>query len=120
MKIRLNLYLPQLHEDFYATWQRRSTSRVERRWSTEIPLVVDNAVVGTLSVVGVQVGGSIAPVLVAFSELVEPLESQLTEVLEEHREKFSEKTEDSEASAVTTTSDPSAAELKSKEPSITT
>lgn len=85
MKIRLNLYLPRLHEDFFATWTRRSTSRAERRWSTEIPLVVDDVVVGTLSVVGVQDGGSVAPVLSAFAELVEPVEAQLAQVLEQHR-----------------------------------
>ena len=87
MKIRLNLYLPQLHEDFFATWTRRSTSRADRRWSAEIPLVVDDAVVGTLSVVGVQDGGSVAPVLSAFAELVEPVESQLAQVLDEHQKR---------------------------------
>lgn len=115
MKIRLNLYLPQLHEDFYATWQRRSTSRVERRWSTEIPLVVDNTVVGTLSVVGVQGGGSIAPVLVSFSELIEPLEDQLAAVLEEHRKKFATKEADSAAQASATK-----AETQPKAPSSVT
>lgn len=84
MKIRLNLYLPRLHEDFFATWQRRSTSRADRRWSIEIPLVVDNAVVGTLSLVGVQNGGSVAPVLVELSDLLHPLETQLTQLLEAH------------------------------------
>ncbi len=85
MKIRLNLYLPRLHEDFFATWQRRSTSRTDRRWSVELPLVVDNTVVGTLSVSGVQDGGSVAPSLTALSDIVEPLEMQLESVLEHHR-----------------------------------
>jgi len=82
MKIRLNLYLPQLHEDFFATWQRRSRTRADRRWSTEVPLVVNNSVVGVLSVVGVQDGGSVAPILADFSELVGPLENQLEEILQ--------------------------------------
>lgn len=88
MKIRMNLYLPQLHEDFFATWQRRSRSRAERRWSTDIPLVVENTVVGTISVVGVQDGGSVAPVIAAFTELIEPVEAELAQALEEHSLNF--------------------------------
>lgn len=82
IKIRLNLYLPQLHEDFFATWQRRSRARVDRRWTAELPLVVDNRVVGVLSVVGVQTNGSVAPTLIDFSEMVAPLELQLEETLQ--------------------------------------
>ena len=81
MKIRLNLYLPRIHEDFYATWRRRSTSRADRRWTVEVPLVVDNAVVGTLTVVGVQDGGSVAPVLSELTAIVEPLEDELAKIL---------------------------------------
>lgn len=84
MKIRLNLYLPKLHEDFFATWQRRSRTRADRRWTAEVPLIVDNAVVGTLSVTGVQDGGSVAPILSEFAELIKPLESELEDVLRQH------------------------------------
>ena len=81
IKIRLNLYLPQLHEDFFATWQRRSRSRSDRRWTAELPLVVDSSVVGVISVVGVQTQGSVAPTLIDFCELVLPLEQHLEELL---------------------------------------
>ena len=81
MKLRLNLHLPQLHEDFYATWRRRSRTRADRRWTMEVPLVVDNSVVGTLSVVGVQDDGSVAPRVSDLAELVVPLEKHLEQVL---------------------------------------
>lgn len=81
MRLRLNLHLPQLHEDFYATWRRRSRTRADRRWTMEVPLVVDNTVVGTLSVVGVQDGGSVAPRVSDLAELVLPLEKHLEQVL---------------------------------------
>lgn len=82
IRIRLNLYLPQLHEDFFATWQRRSRARSDRRWSAELPLVVDDTVVGVLSVVGVQQGGSVASTITDFAELVYPLEGQLEQILQ--------------------------------------
>jgi len=84
MRIRLNLYLPQLHEDFYANWRRRSRTKADRRWSAEVPLIVDNTVVGTLAVTGVQVDGSVAPKLAQLAELVRPLEQELADVLEQH------------------------------------
>lgn len=84
IQIRLNLYLPHLHEDFYANWSRRSRSRSDQRWHVELPLVVEGAIVGVLSVTGVQNGKSVSPSLAAFAELVEPLESQLSHRLKEH------------------------------------
>jgi len=80
-KIRLNLYLPHIHEDFFATWQRRSRSHSDQRWNVQLPLVVDGTIVGVLKVTGVQDGESVAPSLSAFAELVEPLELQLGEML---------------------------------------
>lgn len=84
MRIRLNLYLPQLHEDFFATWRRRSRTKADRRWTAEVPLIVDNTVVGTLSVTGVQDDGSVAPKLGQLAELIRPLEQELADVLEQH------------------------------------
>ena len=81
MKIRLNLYLPKLHEDFYATWRRRSRTNVNRHWTVDIPLVVDGDVVGLLNLTGVQENGSVAPRLSDLADLVLPLEKQLAATL---------------------------------------
>ena len=86
IQIRLNLYLPQIHEDFYATWNRRSTARTDQRWSVELPLVVEGAIVGVLSVIGVQDSTSVSSTLGAFAEIVEPLEMQLEHTLQKHRQ----------------------------------
>ncbi len=80
-KIRLNLYLPHIHEDFFATWQRRSRSRSDQRWNVQLPLVVDGTIVGILKVTGVLEGESVSPSLSGFTELIEPLEAQLGEML---------------------------------------
>ena len=82
-KIRLNLYLPQLHEDFYATWRRRSRTNINRRWTVDLPLVVDDTVIGVLSLRGVQDSGSVTPKLADLSDLVVPLEKRLAQILEE-------------------------------------
>ena len=86
IQIRLNLYLPQLHEDFYATWSQRSTARPDQRWNVELPLVVDGAIVGVLAVTGVQEAVSVSPTLAAFAEIVEPLEAQLEHTLRKHEQ----------------------------------
>ena len=86
IKIRLNLYLPQIHEDFFATWHQRSPSRSARRWSMEIPLTVEDEVAGFLYVSGVQESGSTSRLIADFAELIEPLESQLAEIAAAHRE----------------------------------
>ena len=83
IQIRLNLYLPHIHEDFFATWSRRSRSRSDQRWNVELPLVVDGMIVGVLAVAGVQNGVSVSTTLTAFAELVEPLEGQLGDMLAE-------------------------------------
>lgn len=81
IRIRLNLYLPHLHEDFYATWQRKSRSRSDQRWNVQLPLVVDGMIVGVLAVTGVQTDTSVSPSLASFAELIEPLESQLAAMM---------------------------------------
>ena len=84
VKIRLNLYLPQLHEDFFATWQHSSRARGDHKWSADVPLTVDDRVVGILSVTGLQDEGSVSGVMAGFVQLIEPLEVQLAEVLRVH------------------------------------
>lgn len=83
-KIRLNLYLPQLHEDFYASWQHKKRSSAGRLWAVEFPLTVDGQNVGMLKVSGLHSEGSSGRVVADFSELVEPLEAHLTQILALH------------------------------------
>ncbi len=80
-RIRLNLHLPQLHEDFFGTWQQRDKKAADRKWSMEIPLTVDDDTVGFLYVSGVQSSGSSRRVLADFAEFIEPLESQLRSIV---------------------------------------
>jgi UDP-GlcNAc:undecaprenyl-phosphate GlcNAc-1-phosphate transferase len=77
IKMRLNLSLPRLHEDFYASWHRSGDHRRELLWQTDIPLVVDGQPVGRLSVTGQQNDDSASAEMSQFIDFVEGLESQL-------------------------------------------
>jgi UDP-GlcNAc:undecaprenyl-phosphate GlcNAc-1-phosphate transferase len=80
-RIRLNLYLPHLHEDFYATWRGRAATPINRTWKVELPLVADGTVVGYLHVTGTQDPRTASAQLASFLDFIEPLEAQLVELL---------------------------------------
>lgn len=79
-KIRLNLYLPHLHEDFYATWSRRAAGG-HKTWRIDLPLVADGMTIGYLHVIGNQDPRATSAQLSSFLDFIEPLESQIHELL---------------------------------------
>ena len=54
VKMRLNLSLPRMHEEFYAIWNREGRQPRELLWSVDLPLVVDGLPMGRLCVTGLQ------------------------------------------------------------------
>jgi UDP-GlcNAc:undecaprenyl-phosphate GlcNAc-1-phosphate transferase len=80
-RIRLNLYLPHLHEDFYATWRRRAAGPVANPWRIELPLVAEGMAVGYLHVTGNQDPRTASAQLASFLDFIEPLEAQIVELL---------------------------------------
>ena len=83
--VRLNLHLPDLHEDFYATWRSRSRSRSDSRWRLKLPLAHDDQTIGTLTAVGVFQGDTVALRLSDFSDLVSKLEAELGIIIDRAR-----------------------------------
>ncbi len=81
--MRLNLALPRLHEDFYATWTRAGNHRRELLWQTDIPLVVGGMPVGRLSVTGLQNADSASGEMSQFIDFVEVLETQLRVMIQQ-------------------------------------
>jgi UDP-GlcNAc:undecaprenyl-phosphate GlcNAc-1-phosphate transferase len=77
--LTLNLTLPQLNEDFYATWRRHGTHRRELNWSVEIPFLFDQSPVGRLRAAGTQ-----RMEMSEFVDFVESLESQLNHSIHQH------------------------------------
>jgi UDP-GlcNAc:undecaprenyl-phosphate GlcNAc-1-phosphate transferase len=83
VKMRLNLSLPRLHEDFYATWSKAGNHRRENLWQADIPLVVNGLHVGRLFASGVQDEALASREIAQFMQFVETLESQLGTVIQE-------------------------------------
>jgi len=82
-RIRLNLHLPQIHEDFYATWRRKTDHSREEVWRAEFPLVVNGTTVGRLAVRGIHSSDSASIEVRQFMEFVEPIEAHIHTMLEE-------------------------------------
>lgn len=81
-KLRLNLYLPHLHEDFHATWKRKHAPSGNQAWQLDIPLSAAGMTIGTLNVVGLQDPRAASVQLAQFLDFLEPLESQIHEMLQ--------------------------------------
>jgi UDP-GlcNAc:undecaprenyl-phosphate GlcNAc-1-phosphate transferase len=79
--IRLNLYLPHLHEDFYATWRHRLSTPASKAWRIDLPLMVDGAAVGYLHVAGDEDPKGASATISSFLDFIEPLETQIQELL---------------------------------------
>jgi len=80
-RLRLNLYLPHLHEDFYATWSRKTPVVASKTWRMDLPLLIDGATIGHLHVIGHQDVRGASAQLASFLDFVEPLEAQIHELL---------------------------------------
>jgi UDP-GlcNAc:undecaprenyl-phosphate GlcNAc-1-phosphate transferase len=81
-QIRLNLYLPHLHEDFYATWRCRSAAGPSSKaWRIDLPLVAEGVTIGYLHVTGSQDPVTASAHLSSFLDFIEPLETQILELL---------------------------------------
>jgi UDP-GlcNAc:undecaprenyl-phosphate/decaprenyl-phosphate GlcNAc-1-phosphate transferase len=82
INIKLNLYLPHLHEDFHATWSSPSNTEHLQKWRMDLPLVAGDMIVGSLAVVGIQPSNSSASNrLTEFLDFLEPVEAQLAQIL---------------------------------------
>jgi UDP-GlcNAc:undecaprenyl-phosphate GlcNAc-1-phosphate transferase len=82
INIKLNLYLPHLHEDFHATWTSPGNTEHIQKWRMDLPLVAGDMIVGSLAVVGIQPSNTSASNrLTEFLDFLEPVEAQLAEIL---------------------------------------
>jgi UDP-GlcNAc:undecaprenyl-phosphate GlcNAc-1-phosphate transferase len=80
--LKLNLYLPQLHEDFHASWKSPHEDSSQQQWRLQLPLTTSDMIVGSLNVVGTQNPNRAASAqLTEFLDFLEPLEAQLASLL---------------------------------------
>jgi UDP-GlcNAc:undecaprenyl-phosphate/decaprenyl-phosphate GlcNAc-1-phosphate transferase len=81
-QLKLNLYLPQLHEDFHASWKAQHHDNSQQQWRLQLPLTTSEMIIGSLDVVGTQnPNRSASAQLTEFLDFLEPLESQLASLL---------------------------------------
>jgi hypothetical protein len=108
VKMQLTLSLPQLHENFFATWSRWGKHRREMTWQTDIPLIVEGQPVGRLNVTGLQNASYASSEMSLFIDFVETLESQLTVLIKN----------DERAAVAKESSSPTAKGLERPDPSV--
>ena len=80
--IRLHLYVPELNEDFHASWRSDQGTSQTHLWTAEIPLVACGAPIGTLAIGGMRPH---AQVSVSVSEVIQglkPFETELVDLVE--------------------------------------
>ena len=88
--MRLNLSVPQLHENFFATWRSEKPSQSDHMWSLEIPFLFDGKPIGTLNVTGRMEDEFASSCVSEFLDFVEPFESQLQSLIAIEQSKRSE------------------------------
>jgi UDP-GlcNAc:undecaprenyl-phosphate GlcNAc-1-phosphate transferase len=76
-EIRLDVNLPRLHEGYHAFWELPVIHEYQQRWRMEIPLVIDDQMMGHLTVVGQHGGQSAHADIARFLALLETFELQL-------------------------------------------
>jgi UDP-GlcNAc:undecaprenyl-phosphate GlcNAc-1-phosphate transferase len=76
VQLRLDVNVPVLGEGYNASWSRPNGSEHNRNWRFDMPLVVDERVLGRLKVIGSRAGGSTQNVE-QLMELVGEVESHL-------------------------------------------
>ncbi len=116
VKMKLNLALPRLHEDFYATWRHKGNFRRELLWQADIPLVVDGLPVGRLNVVGVQSEQFASTEMSHFIDFVEGLEGELRQLIQTDLQRL----DDRQAGQPIADTEPSDAEPSARLPKTAT
>ena len=80
--VRLHLYVPQLNEDFHASWKSGLEASQPHLWTAELPLLAHDGPIGTLAIGGVL---SRQQVSISVSEVIEglkPFETELVELVQ--------------------------------------
>jgi UDP-GlcNAc:undecaprenyl-phosphate GlcNAc-1-phosphate transferase len=76
-EIRLDVNLPRFQEGYHAFWELPAIHEYQQRWRMEIPLVIDDQMMGHLTVVGQHGGQSAHTDIARFLTLLETFEAQL-------------------------------------------
>ena len=79
--------LPQIGEEYHASWSRKTNTEMHEEWKSEIPLIVHDMRVGHVRVVGAVGQGSICKWMSELIGGLEGFESELVSLVEDIRER---------------------------------
>lgn len=86
VEVRIDLNLAAIQEAYHASWKRRSSRERRELWRTEVPLFVDQHVVGRLTVAGErEVGLPVCDVISRLMELLAVLEADIVSLASTQR-----------------------------------
>lgn len=81
--VQLNVHMPAMNEDYHVNWKRRGGDDERTQWLTEIPLVMDQVMVGRLRIRGNCTGDSVCIWMGDLIAGLKPFETQMTSLLRE-------------------------------------
>lgn len=81
-RIVLHVHAPQLHEDFYATWEHSHSPAPSSAWHMGVPLNIQGKAAGRVDVVGKPTWGNVTDQLQEFLDYVEMLQSKVARLVE--------------------------------------
>lgn len=84
--LTLQVSIPQLHESFFANWNRSDRGSSDSVWRMALPLVVDGRAIGKLSLVGSCGGGQALHDMQQLIEFLDSLELEIRETLADVRQ----------------------------------
>ncbi len=76
-RIRLDVSLPAMSEEYNAVWRRGPTDGIETCWRIELPLIVHGHPAGSLAIAGERNGAPVREYIEQLLDLLEPFEMQL-------------------------------------------
>lgn len=85
IEVKLDINLAAIQEGYHASWRRRTSAERRELWRTELPLFLNNHVIGKLSICGVHEPGTLmCEVVGRLMDLLEPLEAEIVALASSH------------------------------------
>jgi UDP-GlcNAc:undecaprenyl-phosphate GlcNAc-1-phosphate transferase len=82
-RIRLNVNIPQLHEEFHADWQMQREGNEDAWWSTSLPICVNGVLQARLMIAGLRKDQFDCQTLSDLVEGLKPFETQMIDLIED-------------------------------------
>lgn len=75
-EMHLDVNLPRVHEGFHASWEYPSMEEAPKSWRVEVPLIVEDQLMGHLTIVAQHGGGSASEEIERLLSILKPFKAQ--------------------------------------------